>query len=80
MHKLPCPHCDHTALIRHSEQITRVTRKMKLVCQNEECGHTFVALVEAVRTLSPSATPSPEVHLPGPTCTPAHESAPRADA
>ena len=33
-------------------------------CSNLECGHTFVANTEIVRTLSPSATPDPTVKIP----------------
>ena len=41
-----------------------LTRQSVYCCVNAECGHTFVALTEIVRTLSPSATPNPSVNLP----------------
>lgn len=51
-------------MVRSSEQFTRKTRKARLICTNAACGHTFVVLAEAVKTLSPSAMPHPEVSLP----------------
>lgn len=63
-HRLPCPHCEQPAVIRTSVQMSRVTREYMYCCTNPECGHTFVALTEVVRTLSPSATPDPSVTLP----------------
>ncbi len=63
-HRLPCPHCEQPAVIRTSVQVSRLTREYMFCCTNPECGHTFVALTEVVRTLSPSATPDPSVCLP----------------
>lgn len=62
--RLQCPHCKHPCVIRTSEQITVLTRQSVYCCVNAECGHTFVANTEIVRTLSPSATPDPSVNLP----------------
>ncbi len=62
--RMQCPHCKHPALKRNSMQITPLTRESLHYCTNPECGHTFVALTEIVRTLSPSATPDPSVRLP----------------
>ncbi|MGR3835776.1 ogr/Delta-like zinc finger family protein [Ralstonia pseudosolanacearum] len=42
-------------------QQRRITRELYCQCSNVLCGHTFVGLVEVVRTLSPSSTPDPEV-------------------
>jgi hypothetical protein len=44
--------------------MTRTTRELKLICKNPHCGHTWVAYLSAVRTLSESATPDPSVNLP----------------
>lgn len=63
-HRLACVHCGQSAVIRTSTQVTRLTREYVFCCTNPECGHTFVALMEVVRTLSPSATPDPCVSLP----------------
>ena len=54
-----CPHCGHRATIRTSKAITRVTREAFCQCTNLACGHTFVAVMEIVRTISPSAVPDP---------------------
>lgn len=62
--RLSCPHCKHPCVIRTSEQVTVLTRQSVYCCVNAECGHTFVANTEIVRTLSPSATPDPSVNLP----------------
>ncbi|WP_206041389.1 ogr/Delta-like zinc finger family protein [Acidovorax sp. SRB_24] len=62
--RLNCPHCETPALIRTSVQITVLTRETTYCCVNPECGHTFCALTEIVRTLSPSATPNPSINLP----------------
>jgi hypothetical protein len=39
-------------------------REIVFVCVDYTCGHTFVANLEAVRTLSPSAKPNPAIGLP----------------
>ena len=62
--RLRCPHCTSPCTIRSSEQMSLLTRQQFYCCVNAECGHTFVALTEIVRTLSPSATPNPSVNLP----------------
>lgn len=61
---VPCPHCLEESYIRDSEQITRTTRELKLICKNPHCGHTWVAHLSATRTLSESAMPDPSVRLP----------------
>jgi len=62
--RLPCPHCEAASEIRTSRMITSTMRESMYACTNLECGHTFVATLEIVRTLSPSATPNPLVCLP----------------
>jgi len=59
-----CPHCEWSCTGRHSEQLTRVTKEIKVICTNPDCGHTVKMMIEAVKTLSPSAIPHPDVHLP----------------
>lgn len=60
---LICPHCKSVATIRTSKDMTALTRELRVQCSNVECGHTFVAIVETVRTISPSATPDPLITL-----------------
>lgn len=62
--RMACPHCDAQAEIRTSRLVSKTMREFIYACTNMECGHTFVALSEIVRTLSPSATPNPTVNLP----------------
>lgn len=38
-----------------------MTRELYCQCTNLDCGHTFVSLVEVVRTLSPSSIPDPDI-------------------
>lgn len=59
-----CPHCGSRAKVTGCEQITRITRELHYACRNTECGHTYVALLQAIRTISPSAIPHPEITLP----------------
>lgn len=40
-----------------------MTRELYCQCTNLTCGHTFVGLVEVVRTLSPSSKPDPEIAM-----------------
>jgi predicted RNA-binding Zn-ribbon protein involved in translation (DUF1610 family) len=59
-----CPHCRSRAIVRSSEQTAPLVRELDYVCTNHHCGHTFVAQLEAVRTIVPSATPNAAIHLP----------------
>jgi len=34
------------------------------MCQNSECGYSFVARLEVARTLSVSSMPNPEIKVP----------------
>ena len=69
--RVTCPHCESVANIRSSRPVSRVTRELHCQCTNLHCGHTFVSLLEAVRTISPSNTPDPLVtrQLSAPTST-----------
>ncbi|TPQ43129.1 ogr/Delta-like zinc finger family protein [Cupriavidus pinatubonensis] len=59
--RMNCPHCGAIAHIRSSRSVSRMTRELYCQCTNLTCGHTFVGLVEVVRTLSPSSNPDPEI-------------------
>ncbi|MYM70508.1 transcriptional regulator [Pseudoduganella sp. FT55W] len=61
---IPCPHCDARATARSSRQLSKTLREIYYQCTDVECGHTFVASLEATRTLSPSSKPRTEVRLP----------------
>ena len=62
--RMACPHCEAQSEIRTGKVLTPTMRETLYQCVNVECGHTFVAVTEIVRTLSPSATPNPAVNLP----------------
>lgn len=62
--RMPCLHCKAQAEIRTSRMLSDSMRESTYQCTNVECGHTFVAVTEVVRTLVPSATPDPSVTLP----------------
>lgn len=59
-----CPHCGRRAQIRTSTEVTVTMRELYFLCSAVPCGHSWVATLEAVRTISPSGLPNPAVHLP----------------
>lgn len=59
-----CPHCELIAYVRSSQPMTALYRQLVFRCSNDLCGHVFVADLVAVRTVSPSACPNPEITLP----------------
>lgn len=59
-----CPHCTCRAQIRTSTQVTSTMREVYFLCTNLVCGHSWVATIEAVRTIAPSGIPNPHVNLP----------------
>lgn len=61
---IACPHCNARSIVRSSEQITDLVRELRVNCDNDECGHTFVVQLSIIRTIRESATPNPSVHLP----------------
>lgn len=61
---IQCPHCKSRSIVRDSEQVTDLVRDMRMVCDNVDCGHVFIAQLSVVRTLRPAAQPNPAVRLP----------------
>lgn len=59
-----CPHCNSRPIARSSRQLTATMRELTFICTDPECGHTYVANLEVVRTLSPSAKPLLGIALP----------------
>ena len=53
--KMRCPHCKTWATVRGSHEVSNLTRESYFACGNTACGHTFAALTEINRTVSPSA-------------------------
>lgn len=61
---MSCPHCKSPARARTSTQLSPLFREVTYTCLNTDCGHVFVCGLEAIRTLSPSSIPDPEIRLP----------------
>ena len=61
---MDCPHCGGRAQIRTSFGVTRTMRTVYFLCNKVPCGHSWVATLEAIRTISPSGLPDPSVDLP----------------
>lgn len=61
---MQCPHCEGKTKIRTSRKVTKTCREYYLQCQNINCNHNFVCMMESVRTIVPSLIPDPHVHLP----------------
>ena len=61
---LPCPHCEGSVLARKSRTLSPLFKEITYMCQKPECGHTFVAGLEILRTLSLSAQPKSDVRIP----------------
>lgn len=59
-----CPYCQSRAIARSSRELSKTMREIVYACVDPECGHTYVAQLEAVRTLSPSAKKISEVLMP----------------
>lgn len=61
---VPCPHCEADAHIQKTRQLSKTFREITCHCTNENCGCTFIASIEPIRILSPSANPDPTVRIP----------------
>ncbi len=59
-----CPHCGARSTVRDSVQVTDLVRELRLVCQNEDCDHTFVGQLSIIKTIRPATQPRADVRLP----------------
>jgi hypothetical protein len=59
-----CPHCGVAAIARTSITLAPTYREITYQCPVPECGFCWVASLEALRSLSPSGNPNPEVDIP----------------
>lgn len=55
--KITCPHCGAQSFVRSSKPLSKLVKEARCQCGNLACGHTFIANVEVVRTISPPAFP-----------------------
>lgn len=62
--RVKCPHCLSFARARSSDLLTPTYREVRFECQNDACGHIWVAGLEALRTLCPSDIPNPAISIP----------------
>lgn len=59
-----CPHCQARAIARSSALITATCRTIYYRCDNDCCGHTFIAQLAIMHSVQPSMRPNPDIHLP----------------
>lgn len=59
-----CPHCGGKCKTLKSDQVTPTYREITYMCTTDTCKYMFVAGIEPIRTLSKSANPNPNVHIP----------------
>lgn len=63
--RIKCPHCGGKSSIRSSLRVSEITTEHSCICNNHvECGHTWVAVFSAIRTIHPSRMPNSKVHIP----------------
>ncbi|MFN3677274.1 MAG: ogr/Delta-like zinc finger family protein [Sphingomonas pseudosanguinis] len=58
---ITCPHCDGRTMARTSSQLDPLTRNLRMMCENPDCGHIFVAQIAIYRTLRESMIPRPDI-------------------
>ncbi|MFY9351649.1 MAG: ogr/Delta-like zinc finger family protein [Sphingobium sp.] len=58
-----CPHCATPGAVRSSRQITPVYKQFYIACRNMLCGHTWLAELHVVHSITPSAVPDPSLHI-----------------
>ncbi|WP_186193166.1 ogr/Delta-like zinc finger family protein [Burkholderia gladioli] len=59
-----CPICLGRSTARSSRSMSRTMREITYRCENDDCGHVYIANLEVVRTLVPSAVPNADVVIP----------------
>lgn len=59
-----CPHCRTRARVQTSVELSATMRRVYMQCPNLACGHSWSAILEAERTISPSGIPNPAIDLP----------------
>ncbi|SDI23924.1 ogr/Delta-like zinc finger family protein [Paraburkholderia phenazinium] len=51
---IACPLCSTRAIARTSRKLSDTMREITFRCDNDECGHVYIAQLEVVRTIVPS--------------------------
>lgn len=62
--RINCPHCGSDSTVRYSRPLSETVREAKVMCNNPDCAHTWIAQLAAIRTIAPSMTPNPKVYIP----------------
>lgn len=58
-----CPHCSTPGTVRTSRQITPVYKQFYIDCRNQLCGHSWLAELSVIHSITPSAMPNPDIRL-----------------
>ena len=56
-----CPHCLTRSIAYDSVKLDVFTREIRYVCQDADCGNTFVGQLSIFRTVRPSMKPNPVI-------------------
>lgn len=59
-----CPHCQASARVIDSREMSRTLREVSYRCDHAPCRHDYVAQLEIVETLSLSSMPDADIRLP----------------
>ncbi|MGL5225134.1 MAG: ogr/Delta-like zinc finger family protein [Aeromonas sp.] len=62
--RFSCPHCNGLSVIRNSRPMSPLTRQLRCVCRNPECGCVFQVGVEVTGIYRQSDMPNPALILP----------------
>jgi hypothetical protein len=58
-----CPHCVTPGAVQSSRQITPTYKQFYIACRNPLCGHTWLAELHVVHSITPSAMPNPDLQI-----------------
>lgn len=61
---ISCPICAAGARARTSRKLSDTLREIRYRCENDDCGHIYIAHLEVVYTVVPSALENPAVQIP----------------
>ena len=59
-----CPICSSRSVARTSRELSPTLREISYRCENDECGHIYIAALEVIRTVVKSALHNPNVQIP----------------
>jgi len=59
-----CPICSSRSVARTSRELSPTLREISYRCENDTCGHIYIAALEVIRTVVPSAIQNHDVQIP----------------